>query len=85
MPTIPEEVVMELPVFLPGNNRDWTQVAGRAHITSDGLIVVHLKPEDTERLIKLARDGILYQCAFDYRMTSETVDQMNTQYQKKEG
>lgn len=62
------DIDIEIPVFLPGNNRDWTKVDGRARIIADGRILIALKPEDAVRLIEMARAGLLYQCAFDYRI-----------------
>lgn len=77
------QVAVELPVFLPGNNRDWTEVQGRAVISSKGEIIIKLvREEDTQRLIKQAQEGILWQLSLDYKMPVEMIKQINTQHQK---
>jgi hypothetical protein len=48
--TMTADIDIEIPVFLPGNNRDWTKVDGRARIIADGRILIALKPEDAVRL-----------------------------------
>lgn len=76
---------MKLPVFLPGNNRDWQQVDGVATIDSEGEIHVKLlKPENAQLLVEMGEEGILMQLSFDYRMDAATVEKINTQHQKKD-
>jgi len=80
----PEEVVSyrELPVFMPGNNRNWEQVDGRLSVSQDGAIVLNLHKEELqEELLRQWRDNILWQVSFDYRMASSTMEKINTQYQ----
>lgn len=75
---------IQLPVFLPGNNRNWDQIDGTARITSEGEVVVQLKPEDAVRLVEMGERGILVQLAFDYRMPASLLERINTQHQKKD-
>ncbi len=75
---------LQLPVFLPGSNRNWEEVKGVARFTAEGEVVVKLQPEDAGRLIAMARRGILVQLAFDYRVPAETLEVINTQYQKED-
>ncbi len=75
---------IQLPVFLPGNNRNWKQVDGVARITSEGEVVVKLNPENAESLVEMAKRGILVQLAFDYKMPIENIELINTQYQKEQ-
>lgn len=73
-------VEMNLPVFLPGNNRDWSEVKAVARIDGSGEIHIRLmNPADGQRLVQMAADGILYQCSFDYRMPQEMLDKINNQ------
>lgn len=68
---------IKLPVFLPNNNRNWDQVDGIATISEEGEVVIKLKPEAAEQLLNLARNNILVQCSFDFRMTQEQIDEIN--------
>lgn len=61
-----------IPVFLPGNNRDWSEVAGVATISEDGEIVIKLhSKEAAQHLIKLSLDKVIYAVSFDYYITSK--------------
>lgn len=72
------EMVMSLPVFLPGNNRDWREVPGRATITEDGEVNIRFSsPEDAKALARMAKNGILLQMVFDYRLQREIVVEIN--------
>ncbi len=71
---------IQLPVFLPGNNRNWEKIDGKARITAEGEVVVKLQLEDAARLVEMAKKGILVQLAFDYKMPAKTVELINTQY-----
>lgn len=79
-----ETVETQIPVFLPGSNRDWTQVQGLAEISSEGIITIRMaKKEDAERLVDLAKEGILFQCAFDYRMKPEKLEEIQARYHQE--
>jgi len=69
-----------IPVFLPGNNRNWEKVDGVCEIDEGGKIIITLKPEAAGRMIALALNDILLQCSFDYRMNQETLDKINERY-----
>lgn len=72
-----DSIVIKLPAFLPGNNRNWDQVDGIATITEDGKINVRFQnPEDGKRLVEMARNNILFQISFDYRMPSKTIEKI---------
>lgn len=73
-------VIMRLPVFLPGNNRNWDKFEGKAEINEEGEIKITLKPEDAVRLVDLATRGVLFQCSFDYRMSAEMVEEINAHH-----
>ncbi len=75
--------LLKLPVFLPGNNRNWTQVDGVARITDRGVLTVELSEENAKRLVNLAEKGILLQVSFDYKMPVETIDKINAQNRKE--
>lgn len=77
-------VIMQLPVFLPGNNRNWDQIDGVLTITEDGTINIKLDESGTARLVDAAKKDILIQCSFDYRMTTEQIEKLNRNYQTKE-
>lgn len=77
-----DRVEMTLPVFLPGNNRNWEEVAGQASIEADGRILIALqKDEDAKELIEMAKIGALYQLSFDYKMTKEQLAEIDKMYQ----
>lgn len=62
-----KKVQMPLPVFLPGNDRDWKEIKGVAEISADGEI--HIKLERKEaglELFQMQQDGILFALGFDY-------------------
>lgn len=65
-----QSISVPLPVFLPGNSRDWNEVRGKATITDDGRVIVELlDKEDTKRLIATTMDGVLMAVSFDYKET----------------
>jgi hypothetical protein len=56
-----------LPVFLPGNNRDFKEIQGLADINDEGQIIITLQHKSAGlELLKMRNDGILFACAFDY-------------------
>lgn len=64
---------MLLPVFLPGNNRDFKEIQGLADINAEGQIVITLQHKEAGlELLKMRADGILFACAFDYLPPKET-------------
>ena len=79
----PPAAIQQIPVFLPGNNRNWTRVDGVMRIYPGGTMTVHLKDEEQAReLARMAEEGILLQVSFDYRMAAQTIDKINTRYQE---
>jgi len=61
------EASIMIPVFLPGNSRDWDEVAGVATINEEGDIVVKLqRPEHGMKLVEEQQAGRLICLAFDY-------------------
>lgn len=74
---------LRLPVFLPGNNRDWQKVDGVATITDDGKIVVTVEPHKAEMLVLMAKNDLLFQLSFDYRMDEATLEKINAKHQEK--
>ena len=70
--------INEIPVFMPGNNRDWREIRGMARITAEGDISVRLKDrKDALELIRMWDEGILWQLSFDYKMTPEQIEELN--------
>lgn len=71
---------VQLPVFLPGNNRDWVMVDGVATITEEGEINVKLHdPEKAQQLVEMFKERILLQISFDYRMADEVLEKILSQ------
>jgi hypothetical protein len=63
----PWKAQMPLPVFLPGNNRDFQEIQGVAEINAEGQIVITLQHKDAGlALFKMKQEGILFACSFDY-------------------
>lgn len=80
------QVVMELPCFLPGTARDWTEVRAKATITKSGEIHIKMfESQDSVRLVEMARDNILFQVSFDYKMPPEVIGKINNRYQPPQG
>lgn len=76
---------LRLPVFLPGNNRDWQKIDGSARITDAGEIIVTISEESTAKLVKMAENNILLQLSFDYRMDDEMLARINAQGREFQG
>lgn len=57
-----------IPVFLPGNQRNFDEIRGVAEIDpNDGEIKVKLQhKEHAERLVEMARKGQIISLSFDY-------------------
>lgn len=71
-------IVQDLPVFMPGNNRNWEQVDGRLTVFESGPAELSLRnPVHHEALIDQARRGILLQVSFDYRAPQDDMDKIN--------
>lgn len=74
-----ETVEMRLPCYLPGEQRNWIEVNAVATIDEKGEIHIRLRdPKWAEDLVKMAREGILYQVSFDYKMPAKGVEQLTT-------
>lgn len=75
---------IELPIFLPGNNRDWTKADGLATITNDGEIHIRLRdPQAASMLVEMAQERIPLQVAFDYRASDEALEKIYSRYKKE--
>jgi hypothetical protein len=72
----------ELPVFLPGNNRNWEQVDGLCWVSEEGQLVIQVSPENAALLVDQAKRGILYQVSLDYRMPIEKLQEIENQYKE---
>ena len=56
-----------IPVFLPGNHRDFTEINGVATISDKGEVHIQLHhPEHAMHLAQLFNEGCLISVAFDY-------------------
>lgn len=79
----PSKVVANLPVYMPGNNRNWEQVDGVLTIKDDNTITLRLtKEEYAAELVEQARRNVLWQVSFDYRMGTDEMDKINNQFLK---
>lgn len=73
-----------LPVYLPGNNRDWNEVPGLATISDNGEINIKLADKRMAlNLAKMFQQGTLLQLAFDYQMSPEVLKQINDKHKEK--
>ena len=82
-PSVPDDwrVLTNLPVFLPGNNRNFEEVQGRAGITHDGKIIVTLQEERmANELVEMAKQNFLFQIAIDYKMPVDEQKKLNNQF-----
>ena len=62
-----KKVQMPLPVFLPGNNRDFKEIQGVAEINDEGQIIITLQHKEAGlALFQMKQEGLLFACAFDY-------------------
>ena len=78
------QTYVQLPVFLPGNDRDWTKHDGVATITDDGEIRVKLFDKRAAiDLGQMAKKNILLQLAFDYRMDETMIEHINNRYKEQ--
>jgi hypothetical protein len=74
-------VLTNLPVFLPGNNRNFEQAQGRAGIDHDGRIIITLQKEEmADELVEMAKRNILFQIAVDYRLPLDQLEKINNQF-----
>lgn len=56
-----------IPVFLPGNQRDFTEIKGVATISETGEVSIILqRPEHAKGLADLAKEGRIIALSFDY-------------------
>lgn len=61
------EAHIAVPVFLPGNERNWEEVRGIASVNETGEIVVKLQnPKHAMKLAEDHRKGKLIAVSFDY-------------------
>lgn len=60
------QVRMRIPVFLPGNSRDWTEINGVATINEEGDVHVQLQKEHAMALAEMAKNGQIIALSFDY-------------------
>ncbi len=82
-PSVPDDwrVLTNLPVFLPGNNRNFETLQGRAGITHDGKIIVTLlKEEMADELVEMSKKNLLLQIAVDYRLPLDQLEKINNQF-----
>lgn len=82
-PSIPDDwrVTTNLPVFLPGNNRNFEEAQGRAGITHDGKIIVTLQdPAMADELVDMAKQNFLFQIGIDYKMPVDEMKKINNQF-----
>ncbi len=74
--------IIDLPVHMPGNNRNWETVAGVAKVTADGSVrVTFSDPKSSDALVHMAEERILLQLSFDYRQSEDHLKKVNTQFQ----
>lgn len=84
MKTAAPRAIIDIPIHMPGNNRNWETVAGTASILSDGTVQIKFKQEaSSDALVAMAEKNLLLQLAFDYRMDSDALAKINTQFQKE--
>ena len=81
-----EEVkaIMTVPAFVPGNNRNFERVDGKAVFLDNGD--VHFKffqPESSEAMVDMAKNNIPFQVAFDYRLPLADNEAINSQFKKE--
>jgi len=63
----PTHARMNIPVFLPGNNRGFTEVRGVATITPDGRVEILLQnAEHAMGLAEMQKQGKIISLSFDY-------------------
>lgn len=61
------EAKLGIPVFLPGNNRDWDEIAGVMTVSDTGRIELQLKtPEHGMKIVEMMNAGKLIAVSFDY-------------------
>jgi hypothetical protein len=85
MPTPKSALNIHIPVFLPDmENRAWGEFAGIASITTDGQVSIRLVDEKgAAKLVQLAKDNVLMQVGFDYRMSAAAIKELNERYTKR--
>lgn len=76
-------IKMQIPVYLPGSNRDWTEHSGVATITPEGELTVRFdNPKSAEILVDMAKAGTLMACSFDYKQSDEVLKEINERYNR---
>lgn len=77
------EIKAQLPVYIPGRDRDWRMEEALATITDDGEIHIKMMSKEArEWLLECVKVGSLMQVSFDYRMSPEMVEAINHRYKK---
>lgn len=80
---VPTVAYQDLPVFMPGNNRNWHRVDAKLTVTEDGRIEMQLlRDELHEELLRQWREGILMQVSFDYRTPPDDLEKINLHFAK---
>lgn len=75
------KLVATLPVFLPGNNRDWTKVDGVLNLTDDGEMAIRLRDNaHVGDLLAMAEANVLLQVSFDYRANDEALSRIHARH-----
>lgn len=78
------EIKAQLPVYLPGNDRDWTKVQGLATVTDEGEINIKLRDKNYAiDLANMFKKGILIQLAFDYQMNDAMIEHIQNRHKEK--
>lgn len=78
-----KEAHMKLPVYMPGNDRNWERVDGTLIIKEDVCELKLQRPELQAELFEMAKNNILWQVSFDYRMPIDEMEKINTQFSKE--
>ena len=75
------EAEFPIPVFMTGNNRDWTKTDGTAVVQENGQILITLHDQTSaDMLVDMDREKILLQLAFDYRQSDYMINKINEQH-----
>jgi len=73
-----------MPVYLPGQSRDWHRYSGIAKISKTGDIVIKLMDKRAAvGLIDMALEKNLLAVSFDYKLSEKQVEELNQRYTKK--
>ena len=71
---------LRLPVFLPGTDRSWTEVAGVCTIHTDGIHITLENQEDMDKLVEMAQERVLLQVSFDYKMSDDVLKRIHDRH-----